>query len=130
MGTPIEAEVPVMETLFAEVKDGIVLRVIVIDPKDAPDESKGAAFCKNLLGGDWKQTYYDGSKRKHYAGIGYTFDFVRDAFYIPKPYNSWSLDDDCNWKAPIDRPVDDKSYNWDEEKQEWSEIITETEIKG
>ena len=52
-----------METLFAEIKDDTVVRVIVVDPKDAPDEAKGAEFCKKLLGGDWKQTYYDSSRR-------------------------------------------------------------------
>ena len=124
MGTEIEAEAK-METLFAEVKDGIVLRVIVVDPKDAPTEAKGAEFCKKLLGGDWKQTYYDSSKRKHYAGIGYTFDKTRDAFYAKTPYPSWNLDDDCNWQAPVSRPKDDKDYSWDEDKQEWAEQTEE-----
>ena len=108
-----------METLFAEIKDGKVLRVIVVAPKDAPDESKGIAFCKKLLGGDWKQTYPDGSNRKHYAGIGYTFDKDKDAFISQKPYASWTLDVDCNWKAPVEMPKDDKMYSWDEDKLEW-----------
>jgi len=38
-----------------EIKDGKVLRVIVVDPKNALDEAKGIAFCKKLVGGDWKQ---------------------------------------------------------------------------
>ena len=108
-----------METLFAEIKDGKVLRVIVVDPKDAPDEAKGIAFCKKLLGGDWKQTYYDSSKRRHYAGIGYTFDKDKDAFISPKPYPSWNLDVDCNWKAPVEMPKDDKMYSWDEDNLKW-----------
>ena len=110
-----------METLFAEIKDGIVVRVIVVDPKNAPDEAAGIAFCQRLLGGEWKQTYPDGHKRKRYAGIGYSFNEQRDAFIPPKPYNSWVLDDDCNWIAPKTKPVsqEGKLYSWDEDTQEW-----------
>jgi len=114
-----------METLFAEIKDGKVLRVIVVDPKDVLDETTGVAFCKRLLGGNWKQTYPDGSIRKHYAGIDYTFDTKKDAFIAPQFYPSWSLDEDCNWKAPVAMPKDDKFYTWDEDKLEW----TSTELE-
>ena len=39
--------------------------------------------------------------RKNYAGIGFTYDSVRDAFIPPKPYNSWILDENtCLWNPP------------------------------
>ena len=57
--------------------------------------------------------------RKNFAGIGYTYDSQRDAFYPPQPFASWVLDEDtCLWKAPVDRPTDG-SYTWDEETVSW-----------
>ena len=60
--------------------------------------------------------------RKNYAGIGYTFDEVRDAFIPPKPFESWLLDEDtCLWVAPITYPTDGGMYGWDEETLSWIE---------
>ena len=118
---------------FAELdSNNVVLRVIVVGNKDTADangvekEHIGAAFCERLFGGNWKQTSYNGNKRKNYAGIGYTFDATRDAFIPPKPFNSWVLvEDTCQWKAPIDMPADagtgepPKLYTWDESTISW-----------
>ena len=61
--------------------------------------------------------------RKNYAGIGFTYDSTRDAFIPPKPYISWTLNEDtCLWEAPTPMPTDDKSYKWDEETISWLEI--------
>jgi hypothetical protein len=61
--------------------------------------------------------------RKNYAGTGYTYDSVRDAFIPPKPYNSWTLvEDTCLWTAPVDMPTDGKVYKWDEETLSWKDI--------
>ena len=103
---------------FAEIgEDNIVLRVIVVSDNeckdDAGDESEavGAEFCRNLLGGTWKQTSYNGTIRKNFAGIGYSYDQTRDAFIPPKPYASWTLNDTtCLWEAPTDYPDDGKKY--------------------
>lgn len=118
---------------FAELdSNNVVLRVIVVGNKDTADangvekEHIGAAFCERLFGGNWKQTSYNGNKRKNYAGIGYTYDPVRDAFIPPKPFNSWVLNEDtCQWKAPVDMPADagtgepPKRYTWDEATVSW-----------
>ena len=50
----------------------------------------------------WKQTSYNDSIRKNYAGIGYTYDYDRDAFIPPKPLDgNWVLDEDtCTWIVP------------------------------
>lgn len=57
--------------------------------------------------------------RKNYAGIGYTYDSVRDAFIPPKPFDSWILNEDsCLWEAPIPYP-ETGSYYWNEENQQW-----------
>lgn len=58
--------------------------------------------------------------RKNYAGIGYTYDAVRDAFIPPKPYPSWVLNEDtCLWEAPVAMPADGKLYRWDEATASW-----------
>ena len=60
--------------------------------------------------------------RKNYAGIGFTYDSVRDAFIPSKPYPSWVLDEDtCWWNAPVAYPTDDKFYQWDEDTLSWVE---------
>lgn len=66
--------------------------------------------------------------RKNYAGQGYTYDPVRDAFIPPKPeYESWTLNEDtCQWESPVPYPSDDtKDYSWDEATLSWIEITLE-----
>lgn len=111
---------------FAELDaNNVVLRVIVVDNKDTADaagvekEHIGAAFCERLFGGNWKQTSYNGNIRKHYAGIGYTYDADMDAFVPPQPYPSWTLDADANWQAPVAMPTDGNKYAWNEANQSW-----------
>ena len=85
---------------------------------------------------DWEQ-YYGGKRtsyntqggvhltggtpfRKNYAGIGYTYDPVRDAFIPPKPYPSWILNEQtCLWDPPVAMPDDGKMYQWDEATTSW-----------
>lgn len=60
--------------------------------------------------------------RKNYAGIGYTYDIVRDAFIPPKPYPSWVLNEtSCLWNSPIPLPNDGKVYIWNEDTTSWVE---------
>lgn len=112
---------------FAELgENNIVLRVIVVDNKDTSDtsgnevEEIGVEFCRNLLGGTWKQTSYNSSFRKNYAGVGYTYDSSRDAFIPPRPYPSWTLNEDtCRWQAPTPMPSDGQLYTWNEDTTSW-----------
>ena len=122
---------------FAEIVDGIVKRVVVVNNADTTlngveDGAIGSAFCTNLLGGEWVQTSYNTSGGVHngggaplrfnYAGIGYTYDTVRDAFIAPKPYPSWVLDEaTCLWVAPVARPSEGGPWSWDEVTLSWVE---------
>lgn len=116
---------------FAKVIDGIVVQVIVAD-QEYIDEIKDDT-------GEWIQTSYntrfgvhygpDGLPddkeplRKNYAGIGYTYDRVRDAFIPPKTYDSFLLDEEtCNWIPPIKYPDDGGAYVWDEPSKNWKLI--------
>ena len=63
--------------------------------------------------------------RKNYAGIGYTYDYARDAFIPPKPYASWALNENsCLWEAPAVMPDDGQVYVWNEETTSW-DLLTE-----
>ena len=87
-------------------------------------EAKGIAFLTDWSGGytNWKQTSYNATFRKNYAGAGYTYDATRDAFIPPKPFASWLLNEEsCQWIAPVAYPTDGKMYRWDESTIAWVE---------
>lgn len=114
---------------FAELdENNIVKQVIVISNQELLDEngdeseSKGISFCKSLFGGEWVQTSYNGTFRKNYAGIGFSYDSELDAFIPPKPFSAWILNEECQWVPPIDKPDDGGSYFWDDSKNEWVAI--------
>jgi hypothetical protein len=110
---------------FAKCLDGVVVQVIVAEPE----------FFETFVDsspGTWIQTSYNthGGQhpegrplRKNYAGVGYTYDSVRDAFIPPQPFASWTLDEDtCLWNAPVAYPTDGKAYDWDEATLSWVEV--------
>jgi hypothetical protein len=102
---------------FAKIdENSVVQRVIVAEQE----------FIDSGVVGDakfWVQTSYTGSIRKQFAGIGFTYDKVRDAFIQPQPYPSWTLNEDtCLWDAPTAYPDDGKNYEWNEDTQAWDEI--------
>ena len=115
---------------FAQLNDeNLVTQVIVVANQDTADqdgvenEAIGIEFCTNLLGGNWKQTSYNGRIRKNYAGIGYKYDADLDAFIPPQPFASWVLNNDtAQWEAPTPYPDDGKRYSWDEETTSWVEL--------
>ena len=104
---------------FAKIENGIVTNVIVAEQEHI-----------NTLEGNWIQTSYNtrGGQhilggtplRKNYAGIGMVYDSTRDAFYRPKPYPSWTLNETtCLWEAPIPYPIDNEPHLWVEKLQQW-----------
>lgn len=115
---------------FAQLdENNIVTQVIVVNNSDISDENGneseavGVAFCQSLLGGNWKQTSYNGTICKNYAGIGYQYDSTRDAFIPPKPSASWVLDEEsCQWTSPVAYPTDGKIYQWDEPTTSWVKV--------
>jgi hypothetical protein len=107
---------------FAKVVDGIVTKVIVAEPEyfnTFVDDSPGnwIQTSYNTIGGEHK---LGGTPlRKNFAGKGYTYDSVKDAFIPPKPYASWVLDEDtCLWNAPVAKPTDGR-YVWNESTTSW-----------
>jgi hypothetical protein len=94
---------------WAEIdENNIVIRVLVGDNND-PDE--GQAFMESL-GGTWVKTSYNGSIRKNFAGAGYTYDEVRDAFIAPKPFPTALFDEvTCTWYAPAVQLKEDSVWS-------------------
>ena len=118
---------------FALIDDNnVVIQVLVIEKEEVDtgnwgNPSKWIQTSYNTVGG----VHYgpngepDGgvALRKNYAGIGYTYDPIIDAFIPPKLYPSWLLNTDtCQWQAPIPYPTDGKLYSWNEETFSWIEI--------
>jgi hypothetical protein len=98
---------------FAKLENNVVTQVIVAEQDFINSGYVGDSFL-------WVQTSYNGNFRKNYAGIGYIYDKVRDAFIPPQPYPSWVLNEDtCRWDAPTPMPDDDQKYTWNEETQKW-----------
>lgn len=108
---------------YAKVTDNIVVQVIVAE------NSFFDAFVDDTPG-EWIQTSYNTTGgvhnnggtplRKNFAGIGFTYDEVRDAFIPPKMFESWVLNEDsCLWFAPVDYPDDGNDYRWNEDTQSW-----------
>jgi hypothetical protein len=110
---------------YAKIESGLVTKVLVAE-QDFIDTLTDST--------DWIQTSYNTSGgvhsdggtplRKNFAGIGFTYDSVRDAFISPQPYTSWILDEDtCRWEAPIPYPIvsegGTEQYKWDEENIQW-----------
>jgi hypothetical protein len=121
---------------FAQIdENNIVVQVLaiekdVVDTGAFGDPARLIQTSYNTKGG----VHYgpdgqpDGGKalRKNYAGIGYTYDSVLDAFVPPKPFSNWLLNTDtCDWEAPIPYPADGKVYRWNEETQSWVEYTGE-----
>ena len=117
---------------FAELNENnIVTRVIVVHNNEITVdgqelEFKGIDFCEGLFGHrNWVQTSYNGNMRYNFAGQGYTYDEVNDAFYAPQPFASWSLNEDYVWEAPVPYPEDaspEKIYEWDEDNLTWKVV--------
>jgi hypothetical protein len=102
--------------------NNIVTEVIVgIDETELIEGLDPETWYGNFRGQTCKRTSYNGKIRKQYAGVGYTYDAVADVFITPKPYKSWSLDENFDWQAPIDKP--EGNWSWDEEIGNWVEAV-------
>jgi hypothetical protein len=119
---------------FVEINsNNKVLRVVVVNNNEllvngVENEQKGIDFCKSLFGSNtnWVQTSYNSKFRKQYAGIGHTYDSIKDKFIAAQPYPSWLLDEKDDWQAPLPQPsiteeqkLNNQFYSWDEVNQSW-----------
>ena len=115
---------------FAQIdENNIVIQVLVIE-QDVVDTGlfgEPSSFVQTSYNTHGGVHRLGGTPlRKNYAGIGYTYDSVRDAFIPPKSFNSWVLNETtCQWDSPVSMPTDDKMYLWDENTLSWVEVPME-----
>lgn len=104
------------ETIFAEVVDGRVVRVIVAEQEFIDSGRVGAPSR-------WKKFT---PSRKNYPGVGYSYDAANDTFVPPKPSgrDSWRLNKETHrWEAPKPIPQEaGKFFQWNEQEQDWREV--------
>ena len=111
---------------YALLNNNIVVQVIVgsSDDQEAEYAELFGLACKRTSYNTRGGVHFAGGTplRKNYAGIGYTYDAVRDAFIPPKPCPSWVLDETtCQWEPPVAMPTDGKFYRWNESSLIWEE---------
>ena len=118
---------------FAELDGSNVVKRVVVVGNDVETAAgplgtndmhvDGETWCIDFFkGGNWKQTSYNHNFRKQYCGKGYTFDAAKNKFISPQPHDSWALDGNDDWQAPVTYPTDteDKHISWDEAGQKWT----------
>ena len=124
---------------FAEINsNNKVLRVVVacsidIENNGGEQSEQAANAFKNVCrlssdGVKWVQTSYNNNFRKKFAGVGDTYDAVKDIFWNENsPYSSWTLDSNYDWQPPISKPLKNTwgpnnaplFARWSEEKLNW-----------
>jgi len=107
---------------FAKLdSENVVERVEVVSNAIATDEAAGVAFLQSLYGAEtrWAQCSYNANIRKQFPGAGFKFDAAADVFVAPRPFASWSLDENHDWQPPVPMPGEGGPWFWNETAQAW-----------
>ena len=122
---------------YAFLDSNNIVTEVIVGQDESNTQHDWEIYYGNLKNQPCKRTSYNTSGgvhinggtsfRKNYAGIGYTYDAVRDAFILPKLFASWILNEDtCLWECPVDYPtrIEDAEgnlifYRWNEERLRW-----------
>lgn len=109
---------------YAFLDDNNIVTEVIVgkDETELIDGLIPEEWYGNYRGQPCVRTSYNNNIRKQYAGVGFTYDETADVFIAPKPFASWSLDENYDWQAPIAHPADGKDYLWDEANQVWVEF--------
>ena len=83
-------------------ENNIVTEVITgIDETETIEGLDTETWYGNFRGQICKRTSYNNKIRKNYAGIGYTYNAIKDAFIAPEPDNATGFDENtCRWIVP------------------------------
>ena len=111
----------------------VVVNEVLTDANGDEQEQLGIDFLTKLNGGvGWyKQTSYNGTFRKNFAGIGFTYDSSNNVFIEPYPGVPWVLNEATyKYELPVMYPIGPgdengvltSSYIWDEETTNWLEV--------
>jgi len=101
----------------------IVTEVITgIDETELIEGLSPEEWYGNFRGQKCVRTSYNGNIRYNYAGLGFTYDPIDDAFIAPQPFLSWILNDKKQWQAPVECPDDGNFYSWNEQEGTWDVV--------
>jgi len=96
---------------FAKVINNKIIDVIKADDDFINSHSQKDFFIKD-----------DGTKI-NVAQVNGSYDATQDAFILPKPYPSWTLNNSTlQWEAPTPKPDDENNYAWNEQTTSWEEV--------
>ncbi len=97
-----------------------VLDVVVVSDNDAPTEAAGIAYLAAITHHHHWVGFQMGEHPKSRPGIGSTYRADIGGFVAPKPFASWSLNENTGeWEPPMPMPEDDVYYEWDEAAMAW-----------
>ena len=60
----------------------------------------------------WKQTSYNSTFRKNYAGKDFTYNSTNNVFITEKPFDSWDLNNDFDWVPPVQMVLPKPHPTW------------------
>ena len=102
-------------------ENNIVTEVIVGRNEDETVDgvSDWETYYGNYRGQRCLRTSYNSNIRKQFAGVGYIYDEEGDVFIAPQPYESWVLDENHDWQAPVPYPDNEGMFVWDEAIEDW-----------
>ena len=118
---------------YAYINDDNIVTEVIVGPDEGTEQDgidsweeyftakgKGRALRTSFNTPNGKHANGGPGFRKNYAGVGFTYDDVKDAFIPPQPYPSWILNPfGFYWEAPSAKPEDGGVYIWDEDAADW-----------
>lgn len=115
---------------YALLDSNNIVTEVIVGKDELEDGMVWESYYSQLYGKTAKRTSYNTYENQHlnggvafrgnFAGVGYKYDETRDVFIPPKPYESWTYNESrCDWDPPVERPVDQNIYIWNEDDQVW-----------
>ena len=109
---------------YAFLDANSVVTEVIVGRDEDEDGIDWEQYYGDFRGQVCKRTSYNHKIRKRFAGIGFIYDPIADVFIAPQPFNSWSLNQNHDWQAPIPYP-EFGDWIWDEETTSWVSIPNE-----
>jgi hypothetical protein len=95
-------------------ENNVVTEVITgVDETELIDGLSPEVWYGNFKGKKCVRTSYNGNIRKHFAGVGMTYDTTFDMFIPEQPFSNWKLNyETVTWVPPIEKPEDIDGFIW------------------
>ena len=107
---------------FLDTNNRVTEVIVGVDETELIEGLDTETWYGNFRNQKCVRTSYNHKIRKQYAGIGWTYDDIRNEFVAPQPYPSWTLNENNDWQPPKLMPSTGGPYRWSEEELEWVAI--------